>query len=62
MKRFNFPAHRSSKPSPLHLPGKELRAESEAILRDVAFALALTRRVKEQIVGTTREFVRVPQA
>jgi hypothetical protein len=40
----------SAKTNPLHRPGKRLRAETEVMLRDMAYVLQLTRRVREQML------------
>jgi len=44
-----------TKTNPLHRPGKQLRAETESVLRDMAYVLNLTRRVKEQMVEEKQE-------
>jgi hypothetical protein len=36
--------------NPLHRPGQKTRAEVEAILREVAYVLQLTRRVKAEML------------
>jgi hypothetical protein len=38
------------KNSPSRRPGQELRMETEAMLRDMAYVLRLTRQIKEQIL------------
>ncbi len=43
--------------NPLHRPGRQLRMETEAALRDMAFVLQLTQRVKEQILEEKEETV-----
>ena len=40
--------------NPLHRPGLQLRLETEAALRDMAFVLQLTQRVKERDFGRER--------
>jgi hypothetical protein len=36
--------------NPLHRPARQLRVETELMLRDMAYVLELTRRVKEQLL------------
>ncbi len=60
MNRINKLVFETPQLNPLHLPAAALRAESEKVLRDVAFVLALTRRVKEQIVNPRREMSATP--
>jgi hypothetical protein len=43
--------------NPLQRPGRQLRIETEAALRDMAFVLQLTQRVKEQILEEQEETV-----
>ncbi|HWY86830.1 MAG TPA: hypothetical protein VNX28_08900 [Gemmataceae bacterium] len=35
--------------NPLHRPARQLRQETDSMLRDMAYVLELTRRVKEQL-------------
>lgn len=42
--------HAGTPANPLHRPGQQLRHETERALRDMAFVLHLTRKVKEQIL------------
>jgi hypothetical protein len=39
--------------NPLHRPGKQLRLETEAMLREMGYVLELTRRIKEQLLEET---------
>jgi hypothetical protein len=36
--------------NPLHRPARQLRQETESMLRDMAYVLELTRRVKGQLL------------
>jgi hypothetical protein len=39
----------------LHVPGRRLRLETERFLRDMAYVMHLTSRVKEQILENEEE-------
>lgn len=41
--------------NPLHRPAKQFRVETERALRDMAFVLHLTRKVKDQIMDERKE-------
>jgi len=45
--------------NPMHRPGRQLRQETETMLRDLAYVLQLTRRVKEEILEEREEVVGV---
>ena len=45
--------------NPLHRPAKQLRLETEAALRDMAFVLQLTRQIKDEILAEQEESVEV---
>jgi hypothetical protein len=36
--------------NPLHRPARQLRLQTEECLRDIAYVLQLTRRIKDQIL------------
>jgi hypothetical protein len=52
---FTYEALR--KTNPLHRPARQLRKEAADVLREVAYVLQLTRRVKEQILAEEEETV-----
>ena len=45
--------------NPLHRPARQLRQESESMLKDMAYVLELTRRVKEEILEKEKETIGV---
>ncbi len=49
----------SANMNPLHRPARRLRQETEGTLREVAYVLQLTRRVKEQILSENEDAVGV---
>lgn len=58
MSHIRMPRPETPATNPYYRPTKQLRADAETALREMAYVLALTRRVKASILedGQPREF------